>query len=308
MTIAAGFCTDKGILLCADSQYTGGAKVNQQKLFGYTILQPGFDTINVTFALAGHEIYGKMAIENCVDALQSCKPKELTLRKARHLLRTAVKDIHEQYVDTRPDPVEKDNARFELVIGCWLPQGGGLKLFRTNGPGVVSGGDYYCVGIGAYLGDYLMRNVFNRSMSIREVALLAIQALAAAKAYDANCGGESQFLVIHSDGELGSLIEYNNIQQVETYIADFEKLTRTLLFNLADFSLGLRELASTSDQKFEEMLAKFVDSIRGMRKLWIGQGFNFFAKLLEQFNAQVKSSPESTTLDPSAQPPSQESP
>ena len=152
MTIAAGFWTSQGILLCADSQFTGSAKSNQPKIFGYPLHRSNRDhNCLIAFAVAGNAVNAKMAIEDCVEDIEECPPEKLTIKEAHSRFRANVKKIHEQYVDTRSDPVEKENARFALVIGCWLPMKRGLRLFRTDGPGVTSE-DYCCVGTGAYLG------------------------------------------------------------------------------------------------------------------------------------------------------------
>jgi hypothetical protein len=74
MTIAAGFCVKDGILLCADSMYTGGSKVHQPKLFGYRLNSGTPEACSLAFALAGHENYGKMAIDDCVDELLDTPP------------------------------------------------------------------------------------------------------------------------------------------------------------------------------------------------------------------------------------------
>jgi hypothetical protein len=306
MTIAAGFKVDAGIVLCSDSQYVGGAKVNQPKLFGY---RHGDSTgsIALVFALAGHEINGKIAIDECVDAMTSCNVKELTARKAWRVLRQTINVIYQECVDSRSVAAEKESAKFELVVGCWLPYGGGFQLFRTSGPGVVKGDDYYCVGIGAYLGDYLMRSAYVSSMPIQKVAILAIQALAAIKAYDANCGGESQFMVLYPDGIISPRIEYN-INVIEARIGEFESLSRKLLFRLADTQSGLKALAmpDSSDSWFESDLAAFVADIRRLRASWRGQGLEHLLKIIEEVKAEAILNPKPTTGDQLSQPPSPE--
>jgi 20S proteasome alpha/beta subunit len=149
-------------------------------------------------------------------------------------LRKAIKTINDTYIDTRPD-AEKEAAKFELIIGVWtqLPNPGELQLLKSSGPALLSAGDYHCTGIGAYLGDYLMRNIFSPAMRIKDTALLAIQALAAAKAYDANCGGDTQFMTISVTGAVSRVIPYD-IYSSEKYIADFEQMSRHRLFDIGN--------------------------------------------------------------------------
>jgi hypothetical protein len=175
------------------------------------------ESCSLGFALAGHEDFGKMAIDDCVEKVLACPAGERTMRNVGIALRAAIKAINDDYVDKKPTS-ERELAKFELIIGAWLPLAGGLNLFRTRGSAVNSAGSYHCTGVGAYLGDYLMRNVFDpRSMNIRDAVVLAIQALGAAKSYDANCGGDTQFLTIAPDGRISPTVPYD-IHTSESYI------------------------------------------------------------------------------------------
>jgi hypothetical protein len=294
MTIVAGFKTVDGILLCADSQFTGGAKVNLPKLFGYSRTVSRTETVQAAFALSGHEVYAKMAIEECVEALFECDPKELTRKKARHILMGAIKSIHADYVDSRPDQIERENARFDLIIGCWLPKGGGLNMFRASGPGIMSGENYYSAGTGAYLGDYFIKDSFMPSMGIKRAAILAIQSLLAAKTYDAHCGGPSQFLAISNSGQLSNFIPYN-VHDSESYVAHFDREARRLLGEIGN--------AQSKDEEFEKQLSTFVSEIRRIRKFWTSAGSPEYQRIMEMLWAlkQVaQQSHESPTHDRTA--------
>ena len=201
----------------------------------------------------------------------------------------AVKSIHEEYVDRRPDPIEKENAHFDLVIGCWLPLAGGLRMFRTNGPGVVSGDEYCCIGTGYYLGDYLMRNIFRRGMRIKEAALLAIQAVSAAKRYDPFCGGTTQFMTITPPGKLSNFVSYN-VQDAELYVSQFEHASRKLLFEIGD--------TASEDQKFEAYLEDFIVETRRIRRYWKNGGAPMYQYLVERL---AETRPEVKSIQEDAQ-------
>jgi hypothetical protein len=119
MTIAAGFCVEDGILLASDTMYVGGSRVYQGKLFTYLNGNTP-DECSLVFALAGHENFGRMAIEDCVQLLLDCPGEQRSLRKITTIFRDAVKAINDQYVDTRPD-YERHDAKFELIIAGWFP-------------------------------------------------------------------------------------------------------------------------------------------------------------------------------------------
>jgi hypothetical protein len=301
VTIIAGFHVQNGILLAADTMYTGGTKIHQPKLFGYTLNGNTPESCSLVFALAGHENYGKMAIDDCVDEILSCEPKLRTLKAVKKALRKAVKAINDEYVDTRPDPTEKEFAKFDLIIGAWLPVAGGLQMFRSSGPAVLSAGHYHCTGIGAYLGDYLMRNVFTdtmaRTMKIKAAALLAIQALGAAKTYDSNCGGDTQFMRISPGGMLSPVVPYD-VHTSEYYISEFESFSRKLLFNIGD--------ADISDKDFDTWLSAFAENMRRIRACWKGQGFDYLSRQLSQLTGAAPPNPQPPKAGPTPQQPSQE--
>jgi 20S proteasome alpha/beta subunit len=258
MTIAAGFRVKDGILVCADTQYTGGVKIHQPKVFRYEI-GAGQDSCALAFALAGHEVYGKMAIEDCAEEIEKCAASARSLRTVKGLLRKAVRSIALGYVDSRPDLSDRDVSRFELVIAAWLPRGGGLSLFRASGPGLILVDNYYCAGSGAYLADYLVRSIFTRHMSIESAVLMATQALAAAKSYDPSCGGDSEFVMLSSEGKLSEVATYNT-RNSETFINAYESMVREFLFRIGDLQM--------SDRDFTLFLETFVGQARIIRESW----------------------------------------
>lgn len=284
MTIVAGFKVQNGILLAADTMYTGGAKVHQPKLFGYTPNPDTAESITLAFALAGHEDFGKMAVEDCVEAIAS-RPPDRSIDTVRKLLRRAVKAINDEYVDKKPAS-EREAAKFELLIAAWLPGAGGLKMFRTRGSAVNDAGNYHCAGYGSYLGDYLMRNIFTPTMRLRDVVLLSIQALGAAKSYDASYGGDTQFMTIYDGGKISGLIPYD-VHESESYISQFESLSRKLLFNVGD--------AEMSDADFEEWFTGFADQVRTIRAFWKGEALEHLNRQLAKIMARVPPSPQPPT-------------
>lgn len=287
MTIIAWFRVQDGILLCADSMYTGGTKVHQPKLFPFSIGNPGGErSCSFVFALAGHGNFGKMAIEDCVDALSSLGNDRCTMRNVKKALRTAVRQINTEYVDTRPDAAEREASRFDLIIASWLPLAAGLRMFRTSGPAVLPSADYHCTGMGAYLGDYLMRNVFSSSMGLKNAALLAIQALSAAKTYDASCGGDTQFITIKLGGEFSAVVPFD-IRTSESYVSRFECISRDMLFDVGNKDM--------SEVDFETRLEEFTEEIRSIRAMWVGASWDYMQKHIANIIATAKQGPQETT-------------
>ena len=291
MTIAAGFKVQDGILLCADTQYTGAMKVQQQKIFPITIAGEPY-----AFAIAGNEVYGKMAIQECQEAIADLPVENRTERAVRRSLAHVVKTFNEEYIDTRPE-TEREGARFDLLVAAWVPRGGGLNLFSTKGVGLIHEPDYQCIGTGDYLAHYLIRPVFHRMMLIREVVLLAIQMLASCKTYDAYCGGFSQLIVLGVDGKL-TPVEHFEVSQSEGRIENYDRETRQLLFSLSDPAMD--------DSGFQGRLDRFIEQVQMLRASWRGKGFEYIIQKLSPSQAVDPESPQPPTHDPSGQPPSPE--
>lgn len=306
MTITAGFCTRDGILICADSLYTGVSKVNQQKIWGYHVDGDGdgdmSKSCSVVFGIAGHEDNSKMAIEDCLHAIAACPPRERTGKKIRDLLRDEIGKIHAKYVDSHPES-ERDNLRFDLIIAAWLPLAGGCRMFKSSGPAVTSAEPYHCIGTGYYLGDFMMKRFAHGHMSLRQAVVIAVQGIAAAKSYDANCGGPTQFMTISGSGQLSNFVPYNTYD-AESYISQFESECRSMLFHLAE--------TQSSDETFEEELERFVDKVKKIRRYWMTGIDPQYQRLMDVissagFSQAVRRDLRSTTADPSPQPPSLES-
>jgi 20S proteasome alpha/beta subunit len=299
MTIIAGFFAQDGVLLAADTMHTDGTRIHRPKLSGFSLNVNTPEVCSLAFALAGHENNAKMAIEDCVEGLEDCPPGSRSLKEVRRILRHAVKEINDKYVDSRPDS-ERADYKFELIIAARLPLAGGLHMFKSSGSNLLSAEPYHCAGVGAYLGDYLMRNMFSPSMRIRDATLLAIQAFGAAKTYDSNCGGDTQFLTITENGAISDVVPYN-ISTSESYIGQVEELTRKLLFHIANKEMD--------EHQFDQVLATFADQVRIIRAFWTEKTEQYFERILPRSNANSKGKqdPQSTKDDPSPPQPLPES-
>jgi len=147
------------------------------------------------------------------------------------------------------------------------------------------------------LGDYLMRTTFSPAMSIKDVALLAIQALSAVKSYETYCGGPSQFMEISANGTMTNSVPYV-VGDAELYISDFATASRRLLFDIGDLK------TDTSD--FDQRLQVFIAEVKRIRRYWIsGQapGFQRYKELVGNFKAEERPDQQSTTDGPSSQQP-----
>jgi 20S proteasome alpha/beta subunit len=256
MTIVAGFRVQDGVVLCSDTQYTGNAKIYQRKLFPITI---GAD--HYVFGLSGHEPNGKMAIDECEDAISELAPGKRTLNSVKRTLRLAVKPVIDDYVLSRPES-ERGVLEFELLVGCWIPDGAarGHRLLAIRRNGAVNKiGGYDCIGVGSYLGDYLMRPTFFDALGLDAVMLLAAQSLRSIKAYDASCGGPSSFEVIKKDGTYQS-VPYD-FYHADLFLATYEAQERSLLYFIAP--------QNDNESHFELKLKEFTETMKSIREAWV---------------------------------------
>lgn len=273
MTIAAGFKVRDGIVMCADTMYTAAMKIHADKLFAGHVdqgLESGDGRCSWIFALAGNEAYAKMAIDDCIEAILALSAEARNSQSVKSSLRAAIKRVNDEYVDTRPAG-EKDLARFELLIAVATTDSVPV-LYSTSGPALMESREYECIGSGAYLGHYLIRPAFSESLTISNAVLIAAQALAAAKEYDASCGGRSTFMVLHNDLSITPITHYD-FRQMEAKLSDYEQASKEFLLSLGN--------PRTGDAAFNEALLKFTDSIREIRRTWEVEG--------EEFEAMVKS-------------------
>jgi 20S proteasome alpha/beta subunit len=287
MTIAAGFLLDNQVLLCADTLVSYGIKVYDSKLQGWS---DNSDKCSLGFAIAGNEPNAKMAIEDCIEGVESCPREKRDLRNITKILRTSILGINRQYVDGRPD-----EEKLSLLIGAWIPRGSGARLFSASGAGVVRR-DYDCLGAGFYLGQYIIRPVFHRKMGIESATRMAIQAISAAKKHDLNCGGDTHFLTVSASG-VSTEMPYSTVMS-EHLISRFELECSQLLLDVGNGGMSAEE--------FEERLEDFSQWCRRIRLGWINNPSTWNSVLGHAKKQEEQSDPGLTTTDPSPPPPSPE--
>ncbi len=158
MTIVAGFKVKEGIVLCADTKFTGAMNLYQPKLFEVDLK----DGDRLIFGLSGPEATAQTAIDLCTDELKGLKREHHSVTRVKVALRRVVKQVTEEYVYVHPRH-EREPFEFELMIGAWLSCGGGAQLFWTSGAAVNVEPNYTCIGTGSYLGRYVIAPAFRRN-------------------------------------------------------------------------------------------------------------------------------------------------
>jgi 20S proteasome alpha/beta subunit len=294
MTIAAGFVSTDGVLLCADTMYTDGyTKFEGNKIFTWT-----GGEISACFALAGNATIAKMAVDDCVAALYALEVDKRSFSEAFGAIRSVVKYVQQEYVDKVPIE-ERERSRFYLLVALHT-QAAGLRLYSTNDAAISPVHTYDCIGAGRQIAMYVLEPSYRKDMTINEVAILGIHALAAAKEREDGVGGRSQFLAIRS-GVVSPVVAHN-IDQSETWVLEYRQKCASLLFDIGNVELD--------DAEFNKRLDSFTDEARWLRASWKGGSAPW--EHLNEWLAKVapkeaeQQHPQSTTIDPSRPQPSPE--
>jgi 20S proteasome alpha/beta subunit len=230
MTIASGFNYAEGVLLCADTKHSASYKLDASKIF----TEEYANGAKSAFVYAGNMRYCRMAIEQFESAVGSLKKQQVTLPMMRGMVEGALQKIHQEHLFKHPR-FRTGDLSIGFIGSLWSPTGG-LYNFSTDDTSIIRFRGYDCIGTGDYLGHYLIRSKYQsakRPISLEDVILIATSTLMAIKSHDADCGGDSEFVVIKKDGRM-SLVRHLDIGKGEKYSSFFDEAVRHLYFTYAD--------------------------------------------------------------------------
>jgi 20S proteasome alpha/beta subunit len=213
MTIAAGFLCADGIVLGADTLYSGINKRYAAKIWTLPL-----GNVYVAFAAAGVAVsIGRVFQE---------------LRR-RLNVSMSVDDIIEEADDVLGRLAQKlapmsDNDLPSLLMAIRAP--GRYALLENDGNVILTHvlKPSQCVGTGASLGLYFTDSLFSGEMSMKWARIIGAHLLKQAKEHADGCGGDSRILTIPSDGE-PIFATKEEIVECESYLAEIEDAMRTVL-------------------------------------------------------------------------------
>jgi len=143
MTIAAGFVCRDGILLCADSQHTGG----WEKTFREKVFARPLGAVMLSFALAGDENVGRTVIDECCLSVSTIPRTEQTIWNVRKSIRRTLKQ------ELKDCPADIEKPQFLIAITTLNES----ILFSTREHAMPRVQDYEFLGTGGYIGKHLMQ-------------------------------------------------------------------------------------------------------------------------------------------------------
>ena len=206
MTIAVGFLYDEGLLLCADTQFTG-----EIKLIGSKILSRVYDDGSKSaFVVVGHVRYARMCVNLIEDSIVDLDADARTLRELQRKVMAYIKYIHQEHIFEHP---RADDIPVQFLIGLWSAKDKALVFLSTKDTAVTRMYGYDCLGSGETLAQRYIRPLYERVTSItqkpkhteQEVRQFATGALREVKNYDPYCGGNSECLTLTNTGQMSSV-------------------------------------------------------------------------------------------------------
>jgi hypothetical protein len=281
VTIAAGFVTREGILLCSDSQFTGWEKIYQSKLFSIPL--PPF---MVSFTFSGSGDHARSIIEDCYQELHG-KPLG-SAAIIRNLLRKTIKR------GLAECPPECDKPEF--LIGITAENE--AHLFSARGGAMPRVERFEFLGSGTYIAHHVMKSLSPFTvdvMGFEQAAIIGLSVISAAKRNDACCGGGSQFLAASRCS--GLILGPSSVERSDEHLDQYEYIMRNLFMSVGGRSEG----------DFERHLDFAVREIRRLRAAMIAPGSGF-SGVLDSITQVGSGFRQGTTGDPQPPLPSQESP
>jgi hypothetical protein len=235
MTIAAGFVATDGVVLGADSLYSG-----QNKRYRAKIWKIPDDNARIVIAGAGDA----SLIQRAADEFESLVTPSMDRAQLHRLADDIAYKLHVKHV--KPDP---DN-RFTLLIA--IADGAKRRLYRAQEGVVASVVESDCIGWGDALGLYFADMFFKKSMTTASAAIIASHLLLQTKTYSAHCGGKSHILIFPTGGD-AYFLKRTQIADIEQYFDDVTAAIQKILIRGYDRSVSASDLQGDLDGLIEAL-------------------------------------------------------
>jgi hypothetical protein len=258
MSIAAGMLCRGGLMLCADTEMGAWTHtLHEGKIKRFQC--PGG---KVVVAYAGHSAFSISAIQRCERDLQHVDPPH-TLEELERIL----EDEYRRHVLSHPDHATDGTLSYRMLIGFWCPSNK-ARLFVTTQTAMHEIHTYDCIGMGDYLGHYLIRPHFIQWLEERDALSLSAVMLAGVKGYVEGCSGLSCFVGLRDDGSIGDAFGMpapiiqprTSVEWIDYSSKAYQYLAGKLFMASANMQM--------SDSDFQKNLEYFTREITEMRQRW----------------------------------------
>ncbi len=315
MTIAAGFLCKDGVVLCADTLISGGiVSSHKSKIGGYRFR----DGVAI-FAFAGHVDMAEAAIQQCEETLCTYSGKPRSRRDiAKEIRRVLAFEYKTHIIDNQYQGTVYDYS----IIAAIQSDVDGLSLYCTAQTQMKSSRQgFELIGEGESIGLLAVRRFGDpralRMSPYNRTALIAAYAIGEAKRHqEGSVGGGSVIIQLEKDGRVRSEFGVNE-PLVEKYATKFHHYSDTLMAMFltpakeeqfrATLNAYPRAIQELRDEYRKEVESDFyLGTAETTDTVWELNTPDYLMRRLTKKAA--RSDPESTTSDPSGQPPPPESP
>ena len=207
VTIAAGFCFDGGVLVCADTQFSSAlVKFFESKLmFIDPVDSSSGSSLKVMFAMSGTDGHMQTAVSKCERALAGLKQEKISKDTIKNALGEALVNVYAKHFFKHKYYGHENGPYVSLIIAVWW-KGAKTVLLWTQETTVNEVLDFKCVGHGADMARFIVAPLLPQRLDrpLKDVLLVAIHALQQTKKADPYCGGESDFGILFDNGDRGT--------------------------------------------------------------------------------------------------------
>ena len=253
MTIAAGYMSSNGILLCADTEHSDNiAKYKKTKV--YQLKQ------HLIVTGAGNSHLLKVAADRLFYAIPKAPANE---QAALASVDKVIYDLHRRNIYKNFSAESQNRPEVHLIVAVRCGDGK-LTLIKTENDAASLGGSYVSVGTGAYLFEYWAHHLFDRQLDFEAASYLLLFILREVKLHVSGCGGDSQVLVLARDENYWAGSE---MLRDDSLLAGFPASVCQVLADCVDYPATNDQDLKKSTERFLGALAELRDKMRAKHQV-----------------------------------------
>jgi 20S proteasome alpha/beta subunit len=294
VTIAAGFFVKDGIVVCADRELGGPSKTYEKKI--EVGIQCSYGAVVFSYSAYDSGV-ACAAIRKCSNELTGGWGALHSITQVADLIEETVCKEYQAHVTAR-DP----NAAYNLLIAIsWK---GKLGIYSTVGGGAIrSHAERCCIGGGTDIALYLVGDMVKPVTHPDVATRILSYVLAETRKYTPGVGGPTDMYVLRGDGSLREISD-QDIRNAELFVGVFFRKCQDLMI---PFIAG-------TDSQLDHFLEEFIKAVKSLRQFGLLDDYGRMIRdkrgtaIVMPMGEVISPNPQSTTGDPSPQPPSPEIP
>ena len=250
MTIAAGFLSPDGLVLAADTQYSGENKRNAAKVWWF---RKGDNVV----ALAGAG--DATLIRRAKHEIERDLSETMTSHAVVRLADDIVGSILRQQLPVDPE------ASCAFLLGIRTPDG--LSPWENAGGAVFApvDGKSQCIGCGRSLGLYFTDWLFKPHIPTMWAPTIAAHLLKQVKKYVPDCGGDSHILAVPLSSGEPYYLAPEIVDSLEKQLDRIEAAMRKVVI----FAPGIEGVTVNSAETIEKRMAAMDEAVKAARTQYV---------------------------------------